>query len=86
MDIDKILLILERIEVLGVSGKKIMADGKVNIADLPEAVKLLSDIKKMMEAFSGAKEAFEEMKDLDSAEGMEILKKLYEVGKNIEKA
>jgi len=86
MDIDKILLILEKIEVLGVSGKKIMADGKVDLADLPVAVGLLSEINGMIEAFKGAGEAFGELKDLDSAEGLAVLGKLYEIGQNIEKA
>jgi len=86
MDIDKILKILEQIETLGVSGKKIMADGKVDLADLPVAIGLLSEINSMIEAFKGAKEAFGELKDLDSAESLEIVKKLYEVGKSIEQA
>lgn len=86
MDIDKIILILDKIEVLGVSGKKIMADGKVDLADLPVAISLLSEINGMIEAFKGAKEALGEAKDLDSAESLEIVKKLYEVGKSIEQA
>ena len=86
MDIDKIILILEKIEVLGVSGKKIMADGKVDLADLPVAIGLLSEINGMIEAFKGAQEAFGEMKDLDAAESLEVVKKLYEIGKSIEQA
>ena len=86
MDVDKILLILEKIEVLGVSGKKIMADGKVDLTDLPIAIGLLSEINGMIEAFKGAGEAFGELKDLDSAEGLVVLTKLYEIGKSIEKA
>jgi len=86
MDIDKIILILEKIEVIGVSAKKVMADGKVDLQDLPVAISLLSEINGMIEAFKGAGEALDEVKDLDGAEALEIVKKLYEVGKEIEQA
>jgi len=86
MDIDKILLLLAQIETLGVAGKKIMADGKVDLTDLPAAIGLLSNVNGMIEAFKGAGEAFGEMKDLDAAESLEIVKALYEIGKKIEQA
>ena len=86
MDIDKLLLILDQIEKLGVGAKKIMKDGKVDMADLPIAVGLLGEIAGMIDAFKSAKEALEEAKDLDSVEGLEVVKKLYEIGKAIEQA
>ena len=86
MDIYKIILILEKIEVIGVSAKKVMADNKVDLLDLPVAISLLSEINGMIEAFKGASEALDEVKDLDGAEALEIVKKLYEVGKEIEQA
>lgn len=86
MDIDKVMLILDRVETLGVAGKKIMADGKVNLADLPVVIALIPEVKKMIEAFQGAGEAFEEMKDIDPSEGIELLKKFYSIGKAIEQA
>lgn len=86
MDIDKLMLILDQIEKLGVGTKKIMSDGKVNMEDLPVAVGMLSEVSGMIEAFKGATEALAEAKDLDSVEGLEIVKKLYEIGKAIEQA
>lgn len=86
MDIDKILLILDQVERLGIGYKKIMADGKVGVDDLPAAIGLLSDVQGFIEAFKGAKEALEEAKDLDAVEGVELVKKLYNVGKAIEQA
>lgn len=86
MDIDKVLLILNQVEKLGVSAKKIMADGKIGLEDLPVAISLISEIGNMIEAFKGAKEALAEAKDLDGAEALEVVKKLYEVGKAIEQA
>lgn len=86
MNIDKIELILDKVEVIGVSAKKVMKDGKIDLADLPTAILLLSEVQGMIEAFNGAKEAFEQAKDIDPAEGLKLVEKLYSVGKAIEKA
>ena len=86
MDINAIEGLIKNIEKLGVAGGKIMADGKVDLADLPHAVALLSDVNEMIENFKNLKEAIGEIKDIDSAEAIAIVQKLYEAGKNIEEA
>lgn len=86
MDIDKIELLLEQVKILGIAGKQIMKDGKVDLADLPVLMSLLPQISQMIEATKGISEAFGELKDLDAAEGLAVVKKLYEVGNAIEQA
>ena len=86
MDINAIEGLIKNIEKLGVAGGKIMADGKVDLNDLPHAVALLSDVQEMINNFKKIGEAVGEIKDIDSAEAVAVIQKLYEAGKAIEEA
>ena len=71
--------LLEGVKVLGVSGKKILADGKVSVADLPEVMVLVSKAQAIVDAVQGIEGALPEIKDLDEAEATAIVAKVFEV-------
>lgn len=83
---EKIDAILDTIKVLGVTGKKVLADGKVNIADLPHAIALLSQVSVMVDSVKGAKGALKQAKDLKEDEVVAIIQKIYDVVEAIESA
>lgn len=85
-DIDAIINLLDQVQKLGVAGKLILKDGKVDLQDLPQAVALLSEVNDFIAAAKRVGEAYGEAKDLDSSEGLEVVRKMYEVGKAIEVA
>lgn len=85
MDIKNSMEILEAIELLGVSGKKIAKDG-VSLADLPEAIELLKKLDVLMAAIKDAELAVDEAKDLDQAELLQLGTKVYGVIKAIKEA
>lgn len=86
MDINAIEGLISNLEKLAVSGANIAKDGKVDLADLPTAVGLLSEIQPMIENFKKIGEAYEEAKDIDASEAVAIVEKLYKAGKKIEEA
>lgn len=85
-DIDKILLLLSVIEPVGVNLKKALADGRIDFKDGMYGYALLQELPKLVAAFKGIAEAYDESKDIDANEALEIVKKLYEIGKKIEQA
>lgn len=86
METARIEALLVEIKELAKAGKMIMADGKIDMADLGEAVKLLSRIPKMIEAAKGASEALEEAKDLEAAELIHLVEVLAKHVKEVEQA
>ena len=85
-DIKEILEIIVGLELIGVTGAKVMADGKVNTSDLGAVVELLTKFNVLIDAVKGAKDSLGEAKDLDQAELLQIGTKVYEVVKNIKAA
>lgn len=77
--IKEISEVLEGVKVLGVSGKKIFADGKVSVADLPEAMALVAKAQAIVDAVEGIDGVFPEVKDMDGAEAQAVLAKVFEV-------
>lgn len=77
--IKEISEVLEGVKVLGVAGKKILADGKISVADLPEAMALVSKAQMIVAAVEGIEGVLPEAKDLDSEEAAAIVAKVYEV-------
>jgi len=82
MNIQASLEVLNAVEVLGVSAKKIAKDG-VNISDLPEAVELLKHVGEFVQAAKDAHLVGEELKDVDQAELIQLGSKVYEIIKAI---
>lgn len=76
--------LLEGVELLAVSAKKIAKDG-VSLADLPEAIELLKKLDVLVEAFKGLSNVDEEIKDLDQAELIELGSKVFSLVKALSK-
>jgi hypothetical protein len=85
-DIKNILELIEGIEAVGVPVAKAFADGKFNSSDLAHALELVKEHKKIIDAADKIGEVIPEGKDIDPAEAVVIVQKLYEVGKKIKEA
>lgn len=81
--IDKIF---DALDVAAETGGKVYADKKIDVNDLPEAITLLAQASKFLEAVKAFKEAKGEAKDLDSAELLHIATRLIQVGDKYESA
>ena len=79
MDIKETSELLAGLELVLVSTKKIFADGKVNLADLPAAMALLNKINEITVAIQGADQVPAEIKDLSPEEAQEVVAKLFAV-------
>lgn len=66
--------------------KKVAADKKVNLDDLPVVVAFLPKIPGIIEDFKKLGEAFEEGKDFDVAEVVALIQKVHAKVKEIEAA
>lgn len=86
MQTKEITELLDGVKAIGVAVKKIMADGKIGIADLPVVVSLLSDFKVLSDAVAGADQIPAEVKDLDAAEVQALVAKCLEVAAAIKAA
>jgi len=84
--IKEIVEILDAAKTLAVMGKKIMADGKINLGDLPLFLDLLSKFSVLNAAYAGAGEAVEEVKDLSVEEAQVVIAKVMEIAKAIKAA
>jgi hypothetical protein len=71
---------------LVVAGKKISADKKVDLQDLPAAMELITKLPQIVEAFSDIKGIVEEGADIDVSEIVALIGKVDELVKKIEKA
>jgi hypothetical protein len=70
---------LEGVKVLGMTGKQVFADGKVNLADLPAAMGLLTQFAMLAEAVKGVDQIPTEAKDLSMEEANMLIAKILEV-------
>jgi len=73
------LELLEGVKVLGVAVKKIAADGKLNLSDLPLLFALLQDFGKLSAAVAGLEQIPAEVKDLSVEESNQLVAKVLEV-------
>lgn len=83
---EKIEAILGDIKELVIVGKKVKADGKVDLADLPHVIALVPKLPKFIEDFKAIGEAVEEGKDIDVAEVVGLIQKVHALVKEIEAA
>jgi hypothetical protein len=86
LDTKKIEEIVEALSHVIIAGKKISADKKVNLEDLPAAMELIVKLPSIAAAFADIKLAVEEAKDLDVAEVVALIKKIDDKVKEIEQA
>ena len=83
-EIKELMELLDAIEIVAGTAKQVMADGKVNLDDLPAAMALLPQASKLVEAFKGLEALPAEIKDIREDEAIAIVKKLYAIGAKIE--
>jgi hypothetical protein len=85
-DIKEISELIDGIEAAGVPVAKALADGKINGGDLPHAIELVKGHQKIIDAVVGVGEIIPEAKDIDPAEAVIIVQKLYGVANKIKEA
>jgi hypothetical protein len=78
--------IFDGLDVLADFAGGVMADGKVNMADIDDLVALATKFGTLSEAVSGASEALKEGKNLDQSEVIAILGRVYGVVDKFAKA
>lgn len=83
---EKIEKLVDSIAHVAVAAKKISADKKVDLQDIPAAMELLVKIPEIVEDLSELSGAFDEAKDLDVAEVVSLIKLVDAKVKLIEKA
>jgi hypothetical protein len=69
-----------------IAGKKISADKKVDLQDLPAAMELVTKLPQIVEAFAAFEQIIAEGKDLDVAEVVALITKVDQIVKTVEKA
>jgi hypothetical protein len=83
---EKIEKIVESLTHVAVAAKKISADKKVDLQDIPAAMELLVKIPEIVSAFSDLSESWKEVQDVDVAEVIQLITLVNEKVKLIEKA
>lgn len=79
--IKQCLELLEGIKVLAVDVKKVLADGKVDLKDLPVLMELLTQFSVLTAAVDGIDQIPAESKDLSSEEIAVLVDKVLEIVK-----
>lgn len=77
------LELLNGLEIAAAAIAKISKDKKVNAEDLPALVELASEFETLVKAFSNLDEVPQELSDLDEAEVIAIITKVYSIGKKV---
>ena len=76
-DIDKLEKGMEAINMIVKVGEKIFKDGKVDVKDLTLLPEMYEAVAETVKAFKDAKEMLEEIKDIEGAEAIALITKLY---------
>lgn len=71
--------VLAALELLALSVKEVMKDGKVDLADLAILVKVASQAEVFVKAVEGVGEVVPEAKDIDAAEAVALVTRLFEI-------
>lgn len=78
--------ILAAFEVIAVAVKKVMKDGKVDLADAAVLVELGAAFPVLAAAFEGIKEIPAEVKEIRVEEALELVGQLYAIAAKIQAA
>jgi hypothetical protein len=73
------LELLEGVKVVGVAVKKVLADGKVSVGDLPVLVEVLGKFSVLVDSVQGLDQVPAEFKDLSADEANQLLAKVLEL-------
>lgn len=79
----ELMELLTGVKLLLLSAKKIMADKKVNVADLPAVMELVQKSNVLVEAITGYQSIPAEVKDLDATEAQAIVAEIYALVKEV---
>jgi cell division FtsZ-interacting protein ZapD len=82
----KIEAIVESLKHVAIAAKKISADKKVDLQDIPAAMELLVKLPSIIENVKELGEAWKEVKDIDVAEVVSLIQKLDAAVKQVEAA
>lgn len=82
-DIKNLLELLTAVELLAVTGAKVAKDKEVNKDDLVHVVALAKNFELIANAVKDVDQLDEEMKDLDEAELIAIVSKLFMIVKAV---
>jgi hypothetical protein len=82
--IDKIEKVVESLKHIAIAAKKISADKKVDLSDLPAAMELLVKLPAIVESFTAWKEVLEQGKDINVAEVVVLIQKIDAMVKEVE--
>ena len=74
------------LDVIATAGGKVYRDKKIDMADLPVLIDVAVQAKTFLDAIEGFSGAVKEAKDLDGAEQMEMINRLFQVAKKYEEA
>lgn len=83
---EKIEQIVESLKHVAIAAKKISADKKIDLQDIPAAMELLVKLPGIIENVKELGEAWKEVKDIDVSEVVSLIQKLDAAIKEIEKA
>lgn len=75
-DVDKLKKLAFVINALVESGEAIMKDGKLGIEDIAELPKLVQNVSDLVDVIKSLEEVKAELKDIDTAEAIEVVKAL----------
>jgi len=78
--------LLVSLKDIAVFAKKVAADKKVNLEDLPALVDLAKNMDEVLAGFDGLNKIPDEVKDIDEAEAMELLAALLKLIKEVKAA
>lgn len=79
MEIKESMELLEGLKLLAIESKKLMADGKVNLGDLPVLLDLVQNVGVLAAAVQGADQVGAELKELSSEELQKLGEKVLEI-------
>lgn len=78
--------LLVSLKDIAIFAKKVAADKKVNLEDLPALVDLAKNMDEVLAGFDGLNKIPDEVKDIDEAEAMELLAALLKLIKEVKAA
>jgi hypothetical protein len=81
---EKIEAIVNDIKDLVIVGKLVKEDGKIDTTDIVHLIAILPKLPKYISDFKAIGEAFEEGKDIDVKEAVELIQKIHLAIKEIE--
>ena len=76
-DTDKLELIIDGLKGITLVGEKVMADGRVDFKDSEYIPEMYAVLKQVAEAVQSYKEMGAEIKDLDGAEAVRLISKIF---------